>query len=134
MGEVISISRVSDLDILSEFDSQCPEIPIDIDQAIRQTAESVLERQVRTRKYVSFRVAGILVVMLSILALVLVKSVSNHLAGGLSSGQVNSSFLSGSPQWRESQVSWAAYIQKLENDPVVLQLRTERELFLQKYP
>jgi len=134
MGEVISISRVSDLDILSEFDSQCPAIPIDIDQSIRQSAESALESRGRTRQYVSFRMAGILVVAVSILALVMVKYVSNHLANGLSSTQINSAFLSGSPQWRESQVSWAAYIQKLENDPVVVQLRTEQELFRQQFP
>ncbi len=134
MGEVISISRVSDLDILSQFDSQCPAIPTDIEQSICNTAGNAVQRQESSRRFVSFRAASISLVVISIFSLVMVKYVSNHLASGLSSSQVSFSFAGDSPHWRESQASWTAYIQKLENDPVVVQLRAEKELFRQQYP
>ena len=134
MGEVISISRVSDLDIFSEFDAQCPEIPEDIDKIISHSAENAVGKPNYPQHTGSFRVACIAVVLSSLVALAGVKFVASQLTGNFSGSKYGDISATGKKEWRESRESWESYITHLENDPRVVHLQIEREMFQQQYP
>lgn len=134
MGEVISISRVSDLDIFSEFDSQCPSIPHEIDVLVRQSAEKAVDKRNHSEKPASFRAACVAVVVLSLIALAGVKFVASQVPGNYSSGRYADATANMSKNWRESRESWQAYITHLQNDPLMVHLQAELKLFQQQYP
>ncbi len=135
MGEVISISRVSDLDIFSEFDAQCPSIPQDIDGLIRQSAESAVDQQQFKGTTGAFKTACVAVVVLSLVALAGVKFVASNVAGNYSASRYGEFTTSTrSTDWRESREAWQTYINYLQNDPRIIHLQTEQKLFKQQYP
>ncbi len=133
MGEVINISRASDLDIFSEFDAQCPSIPEEIDTAIRACALGAVNQNTSAAKPASFRAICVVVVLVSLVALAAVKGLTSRMAANTYTSHYG---LSDTEQgeWRQTRESWQAYISQLESDPVFLHLQREKELFQQQYP
>lgn len=134
MGEVISISRVSDLDIFSEFDALCPAIPQALDDEIRQSAENAVDKKQPNEKPGSFRAACVAVVLLSLVALAGVKFVAGQVADKYSSSRYGDVQANMSKNWRKSRESWQAYITHLQNDPLMIHLQAEQKSFQQQFP
>lgn len=133
MGEVISISRASDLDIFSEFDAQCPTIPEEVDTAIRACALNAVAPYTSATKPASFRAACGVVVLVSLAALVVVKGLTSRMATTTSVAHYGLSDTA-QGEWRKTRESWQAYISQLEKDPVFVHLQREKKLFQQQYP
>lgn len=127
MGEVISITRVSDVDIFSQFDAQCPGIPEEINTRIPRSArKAVMKTPYQTGEH-NFRNHCAVVVVLSLAVLIAVK-----FATGAITQQAGYSPLQISLQntaFRESQATWLAHIQSLENSAGYQQLLEEKRLY-----
>lgn len=131
MGEVISISRVSDIDIFSEFDSQCPSIPEDIDQRIPRSARKAVTRSGALNDQNVFRKHCAIVVALSLCVLFIVKFVS-----GAVSSQMDlqyRDFEGDVATHRASKSAWAAYIESMESDPYYQRVIREKQLYSRQY-
>jgi hypothetical protein len=131
MGDVISISRVSDVDIFSEFDAQCPDIPENIDSRIPRSARKAVDKGVLDRDHNLFRKHCAIVVALSVCGLLIVKVVSGAIAA--QSGMRSVDFEHSATDHRLSQSSWAAYIRKLENDAFYRHVQQEKHLYSLQY-
>lgn len=132
MGDVISISRVSDSDIFSEFDSQCPSIPEDIDQRIPRSARKAVVRSSASYDQNVFRKHCAIVVALSLCVLFVVKFVSGTVSSQL--GMQYRDLEGDVAKHRASQRAWAAYIQTMETDPYYQRLIREKQLYARQYP
>jgi len=131
MGDVISISRVSDVDIFSQFDGQCPEIPAEIDARIPRSARKALEKSVYHEVENNFRNHCVLVVVASLLVLAGVKLTTNAITARVGLHQPQAELLS--TDYRNSQSEWAAQIQRLESDPAYQRVLEEKRLFALEY-
>ncbi len=132
MGDVISISRVNDIDIFSEFDSQCPSIPEDIDQRIPRSARKAVTRPGALNDQGVFRKHCAIVVALSLSVLFIVKFVS-----GAVSSQMDlqyRDFEGDVATHRTSQTAWAEYIETMESDPYYQRVIREKQLYSRQYP
>lgn len=133
MGEVINISSVSDLDIFSEFDAQCPAIPDDIDLAIQHSAAHAVGQQPAEQKAFSFRTVCAGIALASIVAVASVTLTEMTPESG-NPATVRGLTGEAQPVWRQTRESWQAYIAQLEKDPAYLHLLRERALFQHQYP
>ena len=131
MGDVISISRVSDVDIFSEFDAQCPAIPDNIDSRIPHSARKAVGNRPLDRDHNLFRKHCAIVVALSVCGLLIVKGVSGAISS--QSGMRGLDFQQSSTDHRVSQSSWLAYIRKLENDAFYQHVQQEKQLYSLQY-
>lgn len=132
MGDVISISRVSDVDIFAEFDSQCPSIPEDIDFRIPRSARKAVDKPGSQNDQSLFRKHCAIVVLLSLGILAIVKFVSGSIATQIDMQYRD--FENHGVSHRQSQATWAEYISTLEQDAFYQRVLNEKKLYLQQYP
>lgn len=132
MGEVISISRVSDIDIFSQFDDQCPQIPEDVDALIPRSAHKAVHKTAPVEIGHSFRNHCIIVVVLALLVLAAVKIGTGALINQVSHAKLETKSLD--TEHRNNQTSWQAYIRLLEADPIYQRIIEERRLYSIQFP
>ncbi len=132
MGDVISISRVSDVDIFAEFDAQCPTIPDDIDSRIPRSARKAVDGRGAQGDQTLFRKHCAIVVVLSLCILAIVKFVSGSIATQL--GMQYRDFESSNTSHRQSQAAWAGYISTMEQDAYYQRVVKEKQLYQQRFP
>ncbi len=131
MGEVISISRVSDVDIFSQFDAHCPSIPEEIDSRIPRSARKAVDNNIRSDRPHHFRNHCVILVVLSVVVLAAVKLASSAIARQTTTGQAE--IAQSNTDFRHHKDTWQAQIKSMENHPAYLRVIEEKRLFAQQY-
>ncbi len=131
MGDVISISRVSDVDIFSRFDAQCPQIPAEIDNRIPNSARKAVVKSTQSDEHYHFRNHCIVVVVLSFVVLAGVKYVANIMAqSSAADGAITER---GDTSYRDKQASWLEQIKLMELDPAYQRVLEEKRLYARSH-
>ena len=133
MGDVISISRVSDVDIFSQFKAECPEIPEEIDNRIPKSARKAVAHQPPATRSHQFRNHCVFVVVLSILVLAAVKFISSAVAEQVSFNRFESGVGGIGSEvdttYRNNRDAWLVHIKTLESHPVYERIVEEKRLY-----
>lgn len=132
MGDVIDISRVTDTDIFSQFDDQCPQIPKEIDVRIPKSARKAVHKSENRQAGNKFRNHCLVVLTLALIILLAVKLGTNALIGRVD--HEKSAGNRPNVDYRLNQATWDAYIRELEADPIYQKILKEKQLFALKYP
>lgn len=127
MGDVISLTRVTDVDIFSEFDAQCPSIPESIDLAIPRSAGKAIGKAEAGAEKKGYRTHSFLLIALSLLVLFTVKLI----VGAMPSQSVD--LTSTNTSYRQSQETWLSFIETLESDPLHQRVLEEKRLFANEH-
>lgn len=150
MGDVVSIKKSSDDDLLSLFTSVCPVVSEGVDDRVQQAACLALGRS-ETGYQPSFKAVCIIVAGACLLGAALVKgfttswntAVSSSVAYQAQVELLNTEAMLGAAlpasagserSWHRSKDAWAEYIAKLERDPFYQHVQQEKMRFDAQYP
>jgi len=147
MGEVISIKRSTDDDLLEQFKTACPEVPAQLNEIIGNAATSALGERPADKPGLSYKTVCLVVVGACMLGTIIVRGVSTRWHNAVNSVAVYTEPVeslqvgaalpmeqSSEQSWRRTQSEWAAYIQHLESDPFYQYVLEEKRRYQQSYP
>ena len=146
MGEIISIKRSKDDDLLDQFQSVCPQVPAELDEAVRNTATRALGEYQTPKNKTSFKTVCVVVAAVSIIGVSIVRGVTTRWNNAVEAvaaypqfaepamGAAHSAGSGSADSWRRTRSEWAAYIQHLESDPFYQHVLEEKRRFKQRYP
>jgi len=147
MGEVISIKRSTDNDLLDQFLLACPEVPAQLNDTIGNAASQALGTHQITKQGLSFKTVCLVVAAACMLGVFIVRGISTRWHDAVNSVasysqpveplQISAALpgeQSSARSWRRTQSEWAAYIQHLESDPFYQYVLEEKRRYQQSYP
>ena len=151
MGEVVSIRRSTDDDLLELFSQACPEVPAAVDEKIQLAATRALGVRESHAFQPSFKTVCLVVACACLIGVALVRGVTERWNSAVDSAAIYSvqshtlnkepvtgaalpSAESGEKSWHRSRGAWAEYIARLERDPFYQYVKQEKMRFEARYP
>jgi len=157
VGEVVSIRRSKDDDLLAQFEERCPDVPVELSASVHAAAEQALGYGKAGGYEPSFKTVCVTVALASFVGLLAGRGLTSRWNQAVdATASINSSTLieadaesrnnepemaaafpvqqSNQDSWRRSKVAWAEYITRLEKDPFYQHVIEEKRRFEMQFP